>query len=67
MTIAECRLILDWDKWFEATGDEQVMREWCSVKELHPDESLGWARVIELNRLDRLTKSTIPTNTQSGV
>jgi hypothetical protein len=44
-----------WDKWFEATGDEESLRAWAAVKQVHTDHEVldRWATVIEMNRLDR--------------
>ena len=62
----------EWDRWFESTGDKQAMREWQAAKEVAPNpdpacQLIGWATIIELNRIDRMTKSSIPTEVQMGV
>lgn len=45
----------EWDRWFETTGDEQAMREWCAAKEASPDNLIRWATIIEMNRIDRMS------------
>lgn len=54
-------VIEEWDRWFEATGDEEAIRAWRVAKEMHPNQVVGWATIIELSRIDRMTKRTIPT------
>jgi hypothetical protein len=44
-----------WDEWFAATEDRESIRAWNAAKSMFPDQPdklNGWARLIELDRLD---------------
>lgn len=58
-----------WDQWFESVNDPESTRAWKAAKEVHGSNPVMlkvWAEIIELNRLDALTKKKT-TPESSGV
>ena len=53
--------IARWDDWFAATKDETSLDAWAAAKEVWDGEDvnclIGWALLIELNRLAILEKA----------
>lgn len=53
-------VINKWDEWFDATKDEESRKAWNAAKETWSGNHAmleRWATIIELNRIDRITKT----------